>query len=89
MTPLGIKPVTFQLVVQHLNVKWKGVMNYSKSCLEDGDTLFVAVLNGLLHVSLDEAGCNNVIVFCGLQGAARMFPHIQRASCSHGTRRHQ
>jgi len=44
--------------------------NYSKLCLEDGDTLFVAILKGLLYVRLDEAGCNNVIVFCGLQGAA-------------------
>jgi hypothetical protein len=69
MTPLGIEPATFQLVVQHLSVKWKGMRNYSKLCLEDGDTLFVADFNGLLHVQLDEAGCNN-IVFCGLQGAA-------------------
>jgi len=53
MTPLGIKPVTFQLVVQHLNVKWKGMRNYSKLCLEDGDTLFVAGLTGLLHAQLD------------------------------------
>jgi hypothetical protein len=68
--PLGIEPETFQLVVQHLNVKWKGMKNYSKLCLEDGDTLFVAILNGLLRVQLEEAGCNNVIVFCGLQGAA-------------------
>lgn len=70
MTPLGIEPETFQLVVKHLNVKWKGMINYSKLCLEDGDTLFVAIFNGLLRLWLDEAGCNNVIVFCVLQGAA-------------------
>jgi hypothetical protein len=52
MTPLGIEPETFQLVVQHLNVKWKGMRNYSKLCLEDGDTLFVAYFNGLLHLQL-------------------------------------
>jgi hypothetical protein len=66
MTTLGIKPATFQLVIKRVNVKWKGMRSYSKLCLEDGDTLFVAVLNGLLHVQLDEAGCNNVIVLCGL-----------------------
>jgi len=70
MTPLGIEPETFQLVVQHPNVKWKGMRNYSKLYLEDGDTLFVADFNGLLHLQLDEAGCNDVIVFCVLQGVA-------------------
>jgi hypothetical protein len=49
--------------------EWKGMRNYSKLCLEDGGTLFVADFNGLLHVQLDEAGCNNVVLY-GLQGAA-------------------
>lgn len=66
MTPSGIEPVIFQLVVQHRNVKWKGMRVYTKLCLEDGDTIFVPDLNGLLHVQLDGAGHNKVIVFCGL-----------------------
>jgi hypothetical protein len=66
MTPSGIESVIFQLVVQHLSVKWKGMRVYTKLCLEDGDTIFVADLNGLLHVQLDEAGHIKVIVFCGL-----------------------
>ena len=46
MTPLGIKPATFQLVVQHVNVKWK--FQYTSNKIRYAVYLY---LETALHVS--------------------------------------